>query len=567
MLDWDELDPTRVERVAQMLVQDVFGATSMDGSGGDEAQDLRLQTPEGLVIFEVKSFKKRLASSQKAQVKRSLLRAVELHSPIRWVLVTRSNHTPGELGWLQSLATHAPGVELKWLGRDWLDAQIAGREDLISYVEGVDYKLLRRARQLDLERAAGVTGTQFLARLDDLMELGDGISPYWRWDLTTVDGERARVLAAKRPDAAKADPIKVTPTFAFPRDDPDAEAISRQLHDVLRRGGDITIPARFVAGFRVTASSDATQRLVGEERQDVGALRIMSAENNEGLPLLTQLVHVDDDVGTSPSLDVSFTKRVGGAEGVTLSGSDPSGVLRVELVLEGAPDAASGHLSLTLNPVAGRAVHELLPALLFLASAEPGRQIQLSYGPSKLGRFTAPTAWPDDLRPFGRLVAALDIIQSHTGTVLRLPEEDLDSETIRTVLDVGGALRGERVPLSYTDLRATVRPGMLSDFLSKLPGEGGALYAAHRVSFSVGTQDVDVTGLATWAPRMKLARRAELLALAEAAPDEEHVATFEPIDGEGVYLIRAVEEPGEPWELLGASRADAAPTADATPLS
>lgn len=550
MLEWDELDPARVERVAQMLVRDVFGATSMDGSGGDQAQDLRLETPEGLVIFEVKSFRKRLASSHKAQVRRSLVRAVELHSPIRWVLVTRSNHTPGELAWLQSLSMHAAGVELQWLGRDWLDAQIASREDLISYVEGADYKLLRRARQLDLERAAGATGTQFLARLDDLLELGDGISPYWRWDPTTVAGERARVLAAKRPDAAEADPITVTPTFSFPRHDPDAEAISRQLHDVLQRGGDVTIPGRFVAGFSVTAASDATQRLVGAERQEVGALRIMSIEDSTGLPLLTQLAFTGDDPEARRTLPVTFMKRLPGVQGVTLSGSDPSGVLRVELVLVGAPDAATGHLKLTLGPVAGRAVHELLPVLLFLAMAQPERPIQLTYGPSLLGRFTAPAAWPDDLRPLGRLVAALDIIQSHTRTVLRLPNEDLDPETIRTVLDVGGALRGERVALSYTGLSATVRPGMLSDFLSKLPGEGGALYAAHGVSFSIGTQDVNVVGLATWAPRVRLARQDELLALAETCPDNEHVATFEPIDDEGVYLIRAVEDPVGPWEPL-----------------
>jgi hypothetical protein len=549
VLDWDELDPARVERVAQMLVRDVFGATSMDGSGGDEAQDLRLEIPEGLVIFEIKSSKRRLASSHKSQVRRSLVRAVELHSPVRWVLVTRSNHTPGELAWFQSLSIHAPGVDLQWLGRDWLDAQIAGREEMISYVEGPEYKLLRRARQLELERAAGATGAQFLARLDDLLELGDGISPYWRWDLTTVGGERARVLAAKRPDAAEADPIALTPTFSFPRDDPDAEAISRQLHDVLQCGGDITIPGKFVAGLRVVAASDATQRLLGEQRQEVSALRIMSSENNVGLPLLTQLVIVGDVPEGSRTLDVSFTKRVGGAQGMTLSGADPSGTLLAELVLVGPPEALAGRLSVTLGPVAGRPAHEVLPVLRFLASARPGQSVQVMYGPSLLGRFVAPVAWPEDLRPIGRLVAALAVIGSHTGQVLRVPA-DLDPEMVRTVLDVAGALRGERAPLSYSGLNATVRPGMLDGFIAKVPEEGGALYASHDVTLSVGDQEVLVTGLATWAPRVRLTGRAELAALAEAEPDQEHVAAFEPIDGEGVYLVRAVDEPGEPWQSL-----------------
>ncbi len=172
MLDWDDLDPGRVERVAQMLVRDAFGATSIDGAGGDEAQDLRWESPDGLVIFEVKSFRKRLAGSQKAQVKRSLLRAVDLHAPAKWVLVSRSNPRAPELAWLQSLGELVPGVVLEWLGRDWLDLQIAGREDLISYVEGEDYKLLRRARQLEHERAAVVTGQTWHSRLDELLDLG-----------------------------------------------------------------------------------------------------------------------------------------------------------------------------------------------------------------------------------------------------------------------------------------------------------------------------------------------------------------------------------------------------------
>ncbi|HEV7827626.1 MAG TPA: hypothetical protein VGP04_02025 [Pseudonocardiaceae bacterium] len=64
MPDWAELDPERLERVAQLLVREACGATSVDGQGGDLAQDLRHDGPDGLTIYEVKSFTKRLNGSR-----------------------------------------------------------------------------------------------------------------------------------------------------------------------------------------------------------------------------------------------------------------------------------------------------------------------------------------------------------------------------------------------------------------------------------------------------------------------------------------------------------------------
>jgi hypothetical protein len=128
VLDWAEFDADKVERIAQLLVREACGATSIDGSGGDLAQDLRHDGPDGLTIFEVKSFTKRLTGSQKRQIVGSLSRAVELHRPYRWVLVIPLNPSPAELSWFNGLRSKFPDVELAWYGRDWLDGTIAGRE-------------------------------------------------------------------------------------------------------------------------------------------------------------------------------------------------------------------------------------------------------------------------------------------------------------------------------------------------------------------------------------------------------------------------------------------------------
>lgn len=310
MLDWDELDAAAVERVVQMLLHDAYGATSIDGAGGDRAQDLRWDSPDGLVIFEVKSFRKRLEKSQRAQVKQSLLRAVELHSPSRWVLVTRSNPTPKELEWLASLASLVRPLVPEWLGRDWLDGRIAGREDLISYVEGAGYKLARRAQQFGLEQAALTTGDDLADRVAKLTARGDGLSPYWAWRFSTdAEGRQVRELIPRRPESAAVDPVTVSPSFWFPPDDPEAQKLAERLTGTLQLGGDVEIPSRFVTGFDVTATSPATQRLLGPRRTRPGNVRITSLPDTSGLPFTCSLRRKpsdDGEVDTEP-LPIIFT--------------------------------------------------------------------------------------------------------------------------------------------------------------------------------------------------------------------------------------------------------------------
>lgn len=542
VLDWDGLDPHRMERVVQVLLRDAFGATAIDGSGGDLAQDARWESPEGLVIFEVKSFSKRLNTSQKRQVKRSLLRAVELHSPVRWVLITRSLPSPSELAWLQGLSVSVPGAALEWWGRDWLDLRLADREDLISYIEGADYKLLKRSQQLSMERAALATGDDLSARLDRLLDQGDSLSPYWRWEFSTGSRGRMKTLTPKRPESHLDDPISISPTFHFPPDDPEAREIAKQLQETLQVGGDVAIPGRYVQRFEVTAASEATQRLLGNHEDGPGDLEIISVPDSRGLPMRSSLVLQSSAAERHGlTVPVTFTRRVGGSDGITLHGSDDSGVLSLRLVLRGS-GTIKGRLNVTLQPVAGRRPHEVLPVLQLLASVRPGDTLAHYAGPAELGTFSADEAWPDNLEPLCRLVAALEMIQRHVKTIIPIPAEDLPADAVRDLLNVADALSGQRVALPYGTLTATVRPGALPGFLEDIPVAGGALYISHSAEFILDGRTYVVPGIATWAPRVRLANRERLAT--ERNNNVEHPAEFEPIDGEHWYLIRAVEDGG-----------------------
>ncbi|MCU1482164.1 MAG: hypothetical protein JWQ19_2950 [Subtercola sp.] len=548
MLDWAEFDPDKAERVAQLLVREACGATSIDGAGGDLAQDLRHDGPAGLTIFEVKSFTKRLANSQKRQITDSLSRAVKLHAPYRWVLVIPLNPTPGEHAWFQQLRGKFPGVELEWFGRDWLDGKIAGRESLLSYIEGAQYTLLRRAKQHGMEREALTSGADLVQRMNDLRRLGETISPYWKWNFGSTPWGEAQVLTPQRPEAAYEDPINLTPLFSFPADDSEAQETADRLQRVLRLGGEVEIPGRFVQELRVSAASEATQRLLGEPTQQVSSLRLISIPDTTGLPLRGSLVLERQNGKEGLSLPFTFTERVGGTEGRTLTGTDPSGLLAGQLEIQGM-DSPAGRLELSLQPLAGRYPHDALPAVRLLAACQPGDSLHFRIGPVTSLSFSADAA-AEGVADLFRLVAALEVLQAHLGTLLPIPAEPMEDADARELMAMALALTGTPARLPFTGLSVPLRPGTIGTFLQSVPQGPGVLYGApESVKVTLDGTRYDVPGLAFWASNVVLRNRAELEALAEDDAADA-VATFSSPDDTNIFMIRAVDDLGPEYRRV-----------------
>jgi len=548
VVEWSGIDRERFERAVQMLVRDVFGATSIDGAGGDLAQDLRWDSPDGLVIFEIKSFDKRLASSQKKQIQRSLKRCGELHAPARWILITRSNPRAQELAWLQLQAADLPGIALEWFGRDWLDRQVAGREDVISYVEGEDYKLLRRARSLELERTAGATGADLLSRHEQLRQLGNDISPYWRWDVSSGRDGIMRVLNAKRPESVTIDPIALKPTFHFPAEDAEAARLADQLSQTLAVGGDVTVPGRYLDKIEIEAASEATQRLFDPNPELPDSLRIVSVPSTEGLPLALTLHIEREGQRTGHSLDLTITKQLTGAEGRTLLGHDCSQLLNLHMVLPDEGSQVQGKLTLDMKPVHGRRPHEVGPAITWLCELTGEESLALTAGPLQVGRFSGDARWPQDLTALRMLIRALVVLQEHLGTLLPVPSQLPSATQLREILDVAQALSGTPAKQRFDGIDATVQRGKLRAFLDAIPTEPGALYITNVRAIELDGQPIEVPGVALRAPNMQLENRAELEALSLDVTD--HQVRFRSAPDADIYLTRAVAEPGAPWTAV-----------------
>jgi hypothetical protein len=548
VLDWAGLSREKVERVAQLLVRDACGATSIDGSGGDLAQDLRHDGPDGLTIFEVKSFTKRLTNGQKRQITESCVRAVGLHAPHRWVLVIPLNPSPAEIAWFNKLRSRVPQVELEWFGLDWLDGQIAGREGLLSYIEGADSALLRRARQFEMERAALTTGADLTRRVDNLFRLGETISPYWKWHFGDTPWGPGQILTGQRPESADEDPVQLTPLFSFPADDPEAETARERLLRALRVGGDVDIPGRYIEEVRVTAASESTQRLLGEPTQQVAQLRLISIPDNTGLPLRGSLVLERQEGAAGISVPFTFTERVGGSHGMTMTGIDSSELLEGRFEIERG-DEVHGRFEMNLKPLAGSYPHDALPAVRLLALCGPGDSLRFRVAPLTIASFNAVAGAPDGMPFLHELVAALEVLQSHLGILVPIPADPVSDEELRDLLAVARALSGRPARLSYTGLSLTLRPGGIRQFLCSVPKEPGALYGAEEaVAITLDGRRYDVPGLAYWAPKVVLSNRTELEAVADDGA--EAVATFSAQDDTGVSLIRAVADPGPEYRCI-----------------
>ena len=168
-------------------------------------------------------------------------------------------------------------------------------------------------------------------------------------------------------------------------------------------------------------------------------------------------------------------------------------------------------------------------------------------GPALLFSMDASARPSQHLRSLARIVAALAVVGDHLQQVVLVPEGDIQASQVRELLDVAGALSGQQVRMRYTGFDAAVRGGMVPAFLEKIPDTGGALYATYDMQIELGEQELVVPGLAMWAPGVSLTNREELRRLHDNAPDQEHAAHFGSLADNGIYLARAVEEPGDPW--------------------
>ena len=183
---WHRLDPNTIEHAIKLLLLDLHpGLRPIDGRGGDGGRDVRWDSPNGLAIFEIKSFAgERLQPAQRREIQRSLSQACK-HAPSRWILVMPLDHSPAEERWFDSLAEQCPATRLEWWGLSWLNLEFGKREYLRRLTEGEAYELLTLAREFGQEHLMLTSPAQAITRIQRLVDRAQSLSAHWRLDFYT----------------------------------------------------------------------------------------------------------------------------------------------------------------------------------------------------------------------------------------------------------------------------------------------------------------------------------------------------------------------------------------------
>lgn len=539
---------------------------SLDGAGGDGGRDAQLVTADGLTVFEIKSFG-RLTSSRRRQVERSLRAAVASAPTMnRWVLVipmnmspTRSGSRSGEEAWFdEKLPKIAPGVGLSWWGLDWLDGQIAGNTDIQRYIEGVDGQLLERAREFELERAALANGaTDLRDRIDGLRWRVDEVSPFWTLDFSVDGSGTTTTLRAKVPDAHILDPITITPTFRFRRNDPDDEELQRRFESTLSFGGSVVLPAGYVSHVQVDASPEA-RLLVPDGDPLASEFTIKSIRETLPRPLRCSFQVQDSHGQVRAGFPVFFRERTTGGRGAALYGDDAAGVAKFEVDIprpsqpveqESVVRLDGARLQLNLpDSLVGYDIDSLIPVIRTLAAAVEGTRIRLDM--PRLGYLDGgplQTAAYPALPPIAQVVEDLRRMQDLTGSVLRYPAniKNRDVADLRTAVRL---LDGEDVDLDG-GLSVGIRPEVVGTLLKKLmtaAGEvvTGGFMASADLQLQVGDLTVAYGPAAIWAPHAQIANLTELQEIAANGSTGRDEATMrlEPTDLSFKWLSRLQAE-------------------------
>ncbi|MEU4579707.1 hypothetical protein [Nonomuraea sp. NPDC023979] len=423
MIQWKSVaeDPARFERAVKLLLRRLHpAAQGMDGSGGDGGVDIWLQTDLGPVIFEVKSFTTRLTPARRREIAKSLSTAAR-HKPIAWRLILPLEHTPSEKAWFDGLGAQYPTILLAWQGIDWLDEQFAKHDDLRRYVEGGDYGLLARSKEMHLEQAALAQLADLGARVSTLHGRAQEISPFYRVGFT-AHGDRRQITMT--PATGQ---VSIIPKLQFDPGDPEGVQARRDLEKVLAYGGKTAIAGRFVEALHVFDADSLVEKL--EPFGSGDHLHVMTP-HQDAAPVPGRLRVLTRDGQAAATLDVSLTTRTAGQTGMSIHGTDLHKVVQVSLRIDRPQDGVpmSGGMDVNLSGLAGHWPAVVRPVADLLLAAEANDVIEVHVAGKPVARGHGREPLSTAVLNAARLVILLDDLQKLTGTHFPTPAEVAPAE-------------------------------------------------------------------------------------------------------------------------------------------
>lgn len=373
-VDWRELsrDPRRVEDLlAAMLIDMHPTAVHVDGSGGDGGRDVTWQGPDGLVIFEVKSFSDRLHPDQKRQIKRSLAKALT-HDPAHWVLVLPLNLTPGEQSWFHEVLAADTDVPLSWMCRTAIDLELARRPHLTrGFVDTTANEAFRMLAEHNQEQAVLSDATDLRRRVEVLQGRASEVDPHYDLAFASRPGVTEISLLPRTPWSMEQRPITGSFTFT-PADTDEGQEVLAAYRRCLDYGTSVRIPSKYVSaaaidaplglGFEVSVDDDGNLQSTTGMTMPTIQLGPNMQDSEWAAPGRIVAFGAGDEV--QAEIAIQWTGRSAGARGGVMYGSDRLGRFNFTLTHDWA-ESDESHLQVqsTFNFEPGLTAKEMLEAL------------------------------------------------------------------------------------------------------------------------------------------------------------------------------------------------------------
>ena len=453
---WEGLGRETYEDMVAVLLSRLHPAAQrIDGSGGDGGRDVQIPTQDGLVVYQLKSQTGRMTPSRRRQVKVSLESASQ-HSPAKWFLVVPIDPTPGEREWFDRLVGPY-GFECRWLGKTWLDSEMAQKPEIARYYfHGDRYELsefLELVRGINpdpLPGGAGVLG----AAADNARGIVDQLNvldPHFVFAISARPDSGVRVSVIPRYLGAERDRSPFSVVWAFP--DTAEGAIAQQaLQETVDFGIACVVPSEFISELVINVPAGLGAVLEGYEvalggptpglAEDVRV--VLKAIGSGGaveaqLPLVTQQASIGD-------------------RGAVLSLADNSEAVTAEIKLD------VSNLALCLRWAYSQpevfSPLDLLPAAKFAAALEGGAQMAVdlngeTHGPGDPGPFQS--AVPGEAARWARFLGQLSNVQITTGVFFDIRNE-FTPEEARAIEEASRLLNGEALEGTWETMSIQIAP-------------------------------------------------------------------------------------------------------------
>jgi hypothetical protein len=246
-VDFSRLSAKQYEDMISVLLSRIRLTRRVDGSGGDGGRDCYFSDESGTDAYELKSFLGRMNGVRRQQVVRSLQRTLE-RSPRTWSLVVPIDATPREQEWFDSLAS-GTSTRLTWLGKTWLEEQLAAHPDIGRYFAGASEEVVQILKAIAREDALPSDAAGVAMCMTGMVTRLNEIDPYYTFDFAIAEGRTVISCRPLYPDALRDRPISFSAQLKL--DDATPPSLRAAIDDFVLYGSPVQIPAENVGRLSI----------------------------------------------------------------------------------------------------------------------------------------------------------------------------------------------------------------------------------------------------------------------------------------------------------------------------